>query len=98
MAERNGFRCSARQNHVPCITCGKLVAQRDDPSLHQNCILCTNYFCNLYYPPCAKTGVKLKLLNSKRGDCKIDSDLLRSNQYEFEALRNFLVSKKKTSK
>lgn len=98
MTERNGFRCGARQNHVACITCAKLIAQRDDPSLHQNCLLCTSYFCNLYYPPCAKSGIKLKLLNNRRGDCKIDADLLRANQFEFEALRNYLISKKLTSK
>ena len=66
IAERNGFKCSARQNHIGCITCGKMIAIRDSPALHQSCLLCTQYFCNLYFPPCSKTGVKLKLVNSRK--------------------------------
>ena len=58
VATRNGFRCSATQVHVGCHTCGKLIPQRDDPSLNQCCAICTTYYCNLYYPPC-KVGIKL---------------------------------------
>ena len=43
-------------------------------------------------------GVKLRLLNGRREECKIDADLLRSNNVEFDAIRNYLVSKKMTSK
>lgn len=72
MASRNGFQCAVGQKHVGCLTCGKLMADRDDRSLHQNCVLCTQYFCNLYYPPCSKTGIKLKKLSTFRNEAKID--------------------------
>ena len=35
------------------------MAQRNDPALHQSCVLCEQFFCNLYYPPCSSVGVKL---------------------------------------
>lgn len=58
---------------MACHTCGKLMANRDDPDLHQYCVICTTNFCNLYFPPCSKTGVKLDLLKNKRGAVKIDA-------------------------
>lgn len=77
---RNGFRCSERQVHVGCHTCGKLIAQRDDPPLQQCCSLCTTYYCNLYFPPC-KLGAKLTKLKECREKCKIDAELLRGNKF-----------------
>ena len=64
---RNGFQCGSGQRHTPCMNCGKLIADRDDKSLHQNCVLCTNFYCNIYYPPCKKSGIKLKLIRNRRG-------------------------------
>ena len=93
---RNGFRCGDGQAHVGCHTCGKLIAQRDDPDLHQCCAICTTYYCNLYFPPC-KPGTKLHLLADKRAACKIDAQLMRGNNFEFEAIRNYLVKKKQNS-
>lgn len=40
MVQRNGFKCSATQTHVSCSNCKKLLAARDDDSLHQNCVIC----------------------------------------------------------
>lgn len=80
-----------------CHTCGKLIAQRDDPALRQCCAICTTYFCNLYYPPC-KPGTKLQLLQDRRESCKIDPALLRGNDTEFEIIRNYLLGKKMNSK
>jgi hypothetical protein len=57
--ERDGFKCKADQIHIACHTCGKLMANRDDVSFHQYCVLCTTNYCNLYYPPCSRSGVKL---------------------------------------
>lgn len=94
---RNGFQCTATQNHVACHTCGKLIAQRNDPALFQCCTLCTTYYCNIYYPPC-KAGAKLNKLTDCRDKCKIDTELLRGNKFEFEALRNYLLTKKINSK
>ena len=94
---RNGFQCSSTQVHVGCFTCAKLIAQRDDADLKQSCPLCTNYFCNLYYPPC-KPGVHLQLLKNRKDSVKIDSDLLRGNRHEFDVIRAFLVNKKMNSK
>lgn len=74
------------------------MANRDDPALHQSCVICTSNFCNLYYPPCAKTGVKLEVLKNRRANVKIDAELLRGNKYEFDVIRNYLLSKKQTSK
>jgi hypothetical protein len=34
-------------------------AKRSDPTLAQNCLLCDQFFCNLYNPPCSTMGVKL---------------------------------------
>lgn len=62
---RDGFQCSATQVHIGCHTCGKLIAQRDDPALDQCCAICTTYFCNLYFPPC-KAGSKLLKLTDRR--------------------------------
>lgn len=73
MTARNGFQCGASQRHVACFTCGKLIADRADTSLHQYCVLCNQNFCNLYYPPCSKSGLKLQLLESRRGNLKIDA-------------------------
>lgn len=81
MHERNGFKCSPSQLHVQCHTCAKLMANRDDPSLHQYCVLCTTNFCNLYFPPCARSGVKLDLIKNKRSAVKIDAELLRGNKF-----------------
>ena len=78
---RAGFQCSSTQIHSACSTCGKLIASRDDPDLHQTCILCTQSFCNLYYPPCTTRGVHLRLITDRRDSCKIDSDLLRGNRF-----------------
>lgn len=74
------------------------MADRDDRSLNQSCVLCTQHFCNLYYPPCSKTGIKLKKLSALRNEAKIDKELLRANTFEFESIRNYLMSKKLTSK
>ena len=65
LVARDGFQCAATQVHVGCHTCGKLIAQRDDPALLQNCTICTTYYCNLYYPPC-KVGAKLTKLEDRR--------------------------------
>lgn len=73
MAERNGFRCAAGQKHVGCMNCGKLIADRNDSKLNQKCVLCTNFYCNLYYPPCKKAGVHLKVIRDHRGESKIDA-------------------------
>ncbi len=81
MTARNGFQCDAHQKHFSCFTCGKLMANRDDRSLHQNCILCTQNFCNLYFPPCSRSGVKLQLLETRKGESKIDAELLRANKF-----------------
>ena len=94
---RDGFRCSATQTHVGCHTCGKLIAQRNDPTLFQCCTLCTTYYCNIYFPPC-KSGAKLNKLTDCRDKCKIDVDLMRGNKFEFEAIRNYLLTKKLNSK
>lgn len=94
---RDGFQCSATQVHVGCHTCGKLIAQRDDPDLNQCCAICTTYYCNLYYPPC-KVGTKLVRLEDRREGCKIDAELLRGNKFEFEIIRNHLLEKKLNSK
>lgn len=37
-------------------------------------------FCNLYYPPCSSSGVKLAIVKDKRSIVKIDKEILRSNQ------------------
>lgn len=83
MVARNGFQCAPTQRHVPCLTCAKLIADRNDPSLHQSCVLCTQYFCNLYYPPCVKNGVKLQLVQNRKGESNINKEVLRGNQFEF---------------
>lgn len=62
MAARNGFQCATGQKHMACFTCGKLMADRADKNLHQFCVLCTQNFCNLYYPPCSRSGIKLQLV------------------------------------
>jgi hypothetical protein len=62
MTARNGFQCAAGQKHIACFTCGKLMADRSDRKLHQSCILCTQNFCNLYFPPCSRSGIKLQLI------------------------------------
>lgn len=67
MTARNGFQCGSTQRHVGCMNCGKLIADRNDNSLHQSCLLCTQFYCNLYYPPCNKTGIKLKLIKDRKG-------------------------------
>jgi|JI7StandDraft_1071085.scaffolds.fasta_scaffold213430_1 hypothetical protein len=72
MTARNGFQCATGQKHINCFTCAKLMADRGDRKLHQYCVLCTQNFCNLYFPPCARSGVKLQLLESRRGESKID--------------------------
>ena len=77
---RNGFQCPATQNHVGCHTCGKLIAQRNDPALYQCCTLCTTYYCNIYFPPC-KAGSKLNRLIDCKDKSKIDADLLRGNKF-----------------
>ena len=82
MNERNGFRCATSQRHTRCFTCGKMMADREDKNMHQYCVLCTQYCCNLYYPPCG-VGVKLSLLKNRRNECKIDADLMRGNKFEF---------------
>ena len=98
MTERNGFRCGPDKTMWRASLTVSLSPKGTILPLHQNCLLCTSYFCNLYYPPCAKSGIKLKLFSKRRGDCKIDAELLRTNQFLFEALRNYLISKKLTSK
>ena len=80
VTSRNGFQCSSTQVHVGCHTCGKLVAQRNDPSLFQCCTICTTYYCNIYYPPC-KAGAKLNKLVDCKDKCKIDADLMRGNKF-----------------
>lgn len=95
---RNGFRCSSKQIHIRCHTCGKLLPQRDDSSLNQHCALCSTTFCNLYYPPCIQSGAKLTLLKNRRNSVKIDAELLRGNKVEFENIKNYLLSRKQTSK
>lgn len=70
---RDGFQCTATQIHIACLSCGKLIARRDDPTLNQSCLLCTNYFCNMYYPPCTSTGVKLNTIASRKNDVRIDA-------------------------
>ena len=70
---RNGFQCLPTQVHIACFTCGKLMAQRNDPNLHQSCILCTNNFCNIYYPPCSTSGIHLNLIKDKKNETRIDS-------------------------
>lgn len=67
MTARNGFQCSRTQKHVNCMNCGKLIADRSDNSLNQSCMLCTQFYCNLYYPPCKKTGIKLKKIKDRKG-------------------------------
>lgn len=62
MAARNGFQCAATQRHISCFTCGKLMADRANRDLHQYCVLCSQNFCNIYFPPCSKAGVKLQLI------------------------------------
>lgn len=74
------------------------MAQRDEPGIKQCCVLCTTYFCNLYYPPCAKIGTKLQLVSARRESCQIDVELLRGNSFEFDCLRRYLQDKKCTSK
>ena len=49
-------------------------------------------------PPCARSGAKLELLSKKRAGVKIDAELLRGNKFEFEGIKNHLVSKKHNSK
>jgi len=49
------------------------MANRDDPDLHQYCVICTTNFCNLYFPPCSRSGVKLELLKNKKSGVKIDA-------------------------
>ena len=73
------------------------MAQRDDPDLHQSCALCTTYYCNLYFPPCKPGGTKLHLISDKRGASKIDAQVMRGNIFEFEAIRNYLNTKKQNS-
>lgn len=81
MTARNGFQCSSSQRHITCFTCGKLMADRADRAQHQYCVLCTQNFCNLYFPPCARSGIKLQLLESRKGESKIDAELLRANKF-----------------
>ncbi len=80
MVSRNGFRCTSSQLHVGCHNCAKLIPLRNDPALRQCCVICTTYYCNLYYPPC-KTGHKLIELDQRKESCKIDPDVLRGNKF-----------------
>ena len=80
MNARNGFQCDRSQRHTGCMNCGKLIADRKDRKLNQNCILCTQFYCNLYYPPCKKNGIHLKLIKDRKGDSRIDTDVMRSNR------------------
>lgn len=98
MSTRNGFRCPPDQRHVSCLTCGKNMPDRADKSLHQFCVICNQYYCNLYYPPCAFSGVKLSLISNHRSEVRIDREVVRANNFEFESIRNFLISKKLDSK
>lgn len=76
---RNGFRCPAGQAHSNCVTCGKGIAQRGDPALNQCCVLCDQYFCNLYNPPCATFGVKLARVMNRESEVRIDENTFRGN-------------------
>ena len=40
----------------------------------------------------------MHLLKDQRNNCKLDTEVMRGNRTEFEILRNYLVSKKMTSK
>jgi E3 ubiquitin-protein ligase CHFR len=94
MVERNKFKCSPSQAHVTCSNCRKLIAARDDDSLQQRCVICEEYFCNLYFPPCKSSGNKLTLVSERFRSAKIDKDNFRGNDYELSTYTNYLLSKK----
>lgn len=91
---RNGFRCSTTQDHVNCVTCRKLMARRDDPSLRQQCCICEQYHCNLYYPPCSASGNKLLPFKDHGRRCMIDKKFFRDNEYESIQYLTYLSSKR----
>lgn len=95
---RNGFQCAPGQVHGGCVTCGKRMALRGDPTLGQSCVLCEQHFCNLYNPPCMAFGVKLSRVSTREPELRLDENTLRSNAYEFNILKDYMKSKKITSK
>jgi hypothetical protein len=95
---RNGFQCAPGQVHVNCVTCGKAIAQRPDPALAQSCLLCDQFFCNLYNPPCATMGVKLARVVNHESEVRIDDNTFRGNNTEFHIFKNYMMEKKVSSK
>lgn len=88
-AEKDGYRCVFKQEHVVCNTCNTRMPKR--PNIPQQCQVCKKYFCNLTYRSLKHCDSGVETLKARMAKwTTVPPGALSGNLYEQNVLKDFI--------
>jgi len=95
----DGHQCTPVQVHVSCTACRRIMPCRTNlpEDRTQQCSLCLNYFCLLYYGSCDQPSLgMLKRFDEFEDITTIPLGCLNNNPFERQILVNYMTGKQWT--
>jgi len=94
----DGFKCNRNNKaHLTCTACKRLFPDRRD-QYSQECSICNETYCNLYWKCPTRRGDKIEELQNLDVVPNLQDKVFRGNKYEVKLLRDYLEKKKLTCK